>query len=232
MFKQSIKSVYQINKRCLSNTAKRYAKGDQSTIDSFRLPSQTSINEWEFKYDFIPKTSEPKVPPISKEAVKQDIAQEKVKKVERELFNKESNSSIKVEANNAAVLHGGEHVGAEPEYHEDKGSSPIDSSLNTTKVKKSKKSQNHDQYLQSSINPNINNANVINLGENEIDHKTEKVDKQSPIVEDIEHDNLHNEGQSQSTENSNTGIYGILALLGLGGGGYWYYSSTTKSSKK
>ncbi|KAI5962997.1 uncharacterized protein KGF55_002789 [Candida pseudojiufengensis] len=234
MYKQSIRSLYHINKRFISNTTVKYAKGDQSTIDSFRLPSQTSINEWEFKYDFIPKTSEPKVPPISKEAVKQDIAHEKAKAVERELFTKESNSSIKVEANDAKVLHGGEQVGAEPEYHEDKGSNPIDSSTANISTKKSKKSPNHNQYVQSSINPEINNANVVNLGDNEIDHKTEQVSKQSPIVEDIEHDNLHHEGQKapEDPKSNNNGIYGILALLGLGGGGYWYYSSTQAKAKK
>ena len=63
--------------RLVHSSSRILAKGDSSTIDSYRLPSQTSINEWEFKYDFIPKTSEPKVPPLTKEAVKQDIAHEK-----------------------------------------------------------------------------------------------------------------------------------------------------------
>ena len=69
--------------RLVHSSSRILAKGDSSTIDSYRLPSQTSINEWEFKYDFIPKTSEPKVPPLTKEAVKQDIAHEKAKSVER-----------------------------------------------------------------------------------------------------------------------------------------------------
>ena len=67
--------------RLVHSSSRILAKGDSSTIDSYRLPSQTSINEWEFKYDFIPKTSEPKVPPLTK-AVKQDIAHEKAKSVE------------------------------------------------------------------------------------------------------------------------------------------------------
>ncbi|KAM9892071.1 hypothetical protein OXX69_012128, partial [Metschnikowia pulcherrima] len=39
--------------RTFSTIGKLLAKNDASTIDSFKLPSQTSINEWEFKYDFM-----------------------------------------------------------------------------------------------------------------------------------------------------------------------------------
>lgn len=220
--------------RLVHSSSRILAKGDSSTIDSYRLPSQTSINEWEFKYDFIPKTSEPKVPPLTKEAVKQDIAHEKAKSVERELFAKESNSSIKVEANDAKVVHGGESVAAEPVLKEDTGSAPIDvstpkSNINvssSTTSTKPKKSANHDKYVQSSINPNINSGNVVNLSEGEVDHKTESVDKQSPVVEDIEHDNLTHQGETKK-ESNDAGL-GIFALLGLGGAGYYYYSSTSK----
>ena len=62
---------------------------------------------------------------MTKEAVKQDIAHEKAKSVERELFAKESNSSIKVEANDAKVVHGGESVAAEPVLKEDTGSAQL-----------------------------------------------------------------------------------------------------------
>lgn len=203
MFKQSIKSIsskqvrFSAATRSLHCTRVVLAKGDSSTIDSYRLPSQTSINEWEFKYDFIPKTT-PKVPPVTKEAVKQDIAQEKAKSIEREMFAKESNSSIKVEANDARVVHGGEAVDSVHELNEDRGNAqPIDSSIGNPKVKgsKPKKAANHDKYVQSSINPNINNADVVNLGGQAIDHKTESVDKQTPVVDDIEHDNLHHQGR-------------------------------------
>ncbi|KAI5968575.1 hypothetical protein CANMA_002320 [Candida margitis] len=236
MLKQSIKSVYKGNaaaRRFMQQSATRLAKGDSSNIDSFKLPSQTSINEWEFKYDFIPKTSQPKVPPVTKEAVKQDVAQEKAKAVERELFAKESNSSVKVEANDAKVLHGGESVGAEPILQEDRGSNPIDSSKpNVSNSAKPKKAANHDQYVQSSVNPNVNAADVVNLGENEIDHKTESVGKQTRVVDDLEHDNLHHEGQQQSSSSGSTSVAGVLALLGAGGAGYWYYTSSTKQAKK
>ena len=36
---------------------------------------------------------------------------------------------------------------------------------------------------------------MVNLSEGEVDHKTESVDKQSPVVEDIEHDNLTYQGE-------------------------------------
>ncbi|ABN67186.2 predicted protein [Scheffersomyces stipitis CBS 6054] len=55
-----------------------------------RLPSKTSINESEFKYDFIPKTAEPKVPHLTKEAVKHAIAQNKAKQVENNCLPKKA----------------------------------------------------------------------------------------------------------------------------------------------
>ena len=67
---------------------------------------------------------------------------------------------------------------------------------------------------------------MVNLSEGEVDHKTESVDKQSPVVEDIEHDNLTHQGETKK-ESSGAGL-GIFALLGLGGAGYYYYSSTSK----
>lgn len=232
MIRTSFRSIAPIvaKTRTIHSSAAIFAKGDTSTIDSFRLPSQTSINEWEFKYDFIPKTSEPKAPPLTKEAVKQDIAQEKAKSVERELFAKESNSSVKVEANNAHVVHGGESVGSEPILREDKGSDPIDVSGPKSHPSKVKKSANHDQYVQSSVNPNINTSDVVNLSENEVDHKTESVEKQSPVVEDIEHDNLTNQGQQGQKETTSGGGSGfaILALIGFGGAGYFYWDSKKK----
>ena len=79
------------------------AKNDFSTIESYRLPSQTSINEWEFKYDFVPKVSEPKVPPVSLSAIQQEKAEIKKQQMEHELLTRELNTSIKVEANDASV---------------------------------------------------------------------------------------------------------------------------------
>ena len=35
--------------RLVHSSSRILAKGDSSTIDSYRLPSQTSINEWEFR---------------------------------------------------------------------------------------------------------------------------------------------------------------------------------------
>ena len=237
MLKQSIRSASNgsfLTRRFIQQSATRLAKGDRSTIDAYKLPSQTSINEWEFKYDFIPKTSQPKVPPVTKEAVKQDIAQEKAKAVERELFAKESNSSVKVEANDAKVLHGGESVVAEHVLREDIGSNPIDSSKpNVSNSSKPKKAANHDQYVQSSVNPDINQADIVNMGESEIDHKTELVGKQTRVVDDIEHDNLHHHGQQESSSSSgSSSVVAVLGLLGLGGAGYWYYDSSAKSAKQ
>lgn len=48
--------------RSIQTSIRALAKNDPSTIDLYKLPSQTSINEWEFKYDFIPKVAQPKIP--------------------------------------------------------------------------------------------------------------------------------------------------------------------------
>ncbi|ODV81801.1 uncharacterized protein CANTADRAFT_44896 [Suhomyces tanzawaensis NRRL Y-17324] len=201
------------------------AKGDTSTIDSYKLPSQTSIHEWEFKYDFIPKTTEPKVPPVTKEAVKQDIAHEKAKQVAHEMFAKESNSSVKVEANDAHVVHGGESVTSEPEFLHDRGSIPVD--LSRPGATQPKKPANRDQYVQSSINPNINNSDVVNLGDRTVDHKQTTVDKQTPVVDDLDHDNLHHQ-ETHEQPKSGPGLGVPLLVLGLGGAGYYYYSKEEK----
>lgn len=204
------------------------AKDDSSTIDSYRLPSQTSINEWEFKYDFIPKVAEPKIPPVSPEAVKQDIAQHKKQQVDQELFNRELNSSIKVEANDASVVHGGESVGAEPEFLHDKGSTPIDSSSKVSS--KSKKTANHNSYVQSSLNPEINQSKVVSLDHDKpVDHKTSDVDHHK-VVDDVEHDAKHPE--PSSTETTSGGAFKILAVLGLGGvAGYFWFGAPEKKKK-
>ncbi|RCK57636.1 hypothetical protein Cantr_06961 [Candida viswanathii] len=238
MIRTSFRSIAPIvarSTRTIHSTAFTFAKGDSSSIDSYKLPSQTSINEWEFKYDFIPKTSEPKVPPLTKEAVKQDIAQEKAKSVEREMFAKESNSSVKVEANDSTVVHGGDVVGAEHVLREDVGSDPIDVSGPKSQPPKSKKSANHDQYVHSSVNPNINSSDVVNLSENEVDHKTEPVEKQSTVVEDIEHDNLTHQGEKLEKASGGSGGsagFALLAIIGFGGAGYFYWDSKkTKEAK-
>ncbi|KAK6458294.1 uncharacterized protein RJT20DRAFT_30635 [Scheffersomyces xylosifermentans] len=233
VIKQSLLVSSRLSSRAMHQSVIARAKGDTSTIDSFRLPSQTSINEWEFKYDFIPKTAEPKVPPISKEAVKQDIAQEMAKRVEAELFTKESNSSIKVEANSATVFHGGESVADEPEFLHDRGSKPVDSSTPASSSDPVKPA-NRDKYIQSSVNPDINDSEVVNLSENEVDHKVTPVDKQTPIVEDIEHDNLENQSTiHQEPKKEGSGGYGVplLVLLGGGGAGYYYFSSSSSEKK-
>ncbi|KAK6464567.1 hypothetical protein DFJ63DRAFT_334126 [Scheffersomyces coipomensis] len=260
IIKTTCRSGKIVNSRFISQSFRVGAKGDTSTIDSFKLPSQTSINEWEYKYDFIPKMASPKVPPVTQEAVKQDIALEKLKAFERESFAKEGNSSIKVEANDADVVHGGESVKVEPEYLQDRGSKPIIASSKRTVANAdhdNKKPANSDKYIQTSINPEINTPDVVNLSENEVDHKTTSIDKQEVVVEDIEHDNLehhltHEEpaaapiatkaapttgsAQSESSESSSSSSsssYTIpLALVGLGGAGYYYYSSTSSSKKE
>lgn len=215
--------------RSIHSNLIRLAKNDSSTIDNFRLPSQTSINEWEFKYDFIPKVSEPKVPPISEDAIKQDIAQERKKAVEREMLNQEVSTSIKVEANSAQVVHGGESVGAEPEILQDRGSKPI-KITNKSSTNPSKKPANRDQYVQSSTNPNLNQSEVNNLSENAVDHKQEPV-QQAKVVDDLDHDNLHNEGQNMLSSSSGNGFAITLGIFGLGAGTYYYYNSTKQSKK-
>ncbi|OBA19669.1 hypothetical protein METBIDRAFT_18175, partial [Metschnikowia bicuspidata var. bicuspidata NRRL YB-4993] len=168
--------------RAFSSVGRVLAKNDASTIDSFKLPSQTSINEWEFKYDLMPKVAGPKIPPVSPEAVKQDIARTKKEQIEQELLNRELHASFKVEANHASVLHGGEPVSAEPLYIHERGLSPVDASTPT--LRKKLKIANTHKYVQLSLNPEINNPAVVNLGhENKVHHKTATVEA-PPEVED------------------------------------------------
>lgn len=205
----------------LSTSAVRRAKDDSSTIDSYRLPSQTSINEWEFKYDFIPKTSEPKIPPVTREAIKQDIAHDKRAKVESEMQREEHHTSVKVEANDAAVVHGGESVGAEPEFLQDRGSKPVDASIGQSGQPRSKPA-NRDKYIQSSINPEINQSDIVHLGENEVDHKVASV-KEPIVVEDHEHDQDHNAGQPrQKNPNLSAPFVVPLGFAGLVGAYFWF----------
>lgn len=206
--------------RSLSVAARRMAKNDSLTIDSFRLPSQTLINEWEFKYDFMPKVAEPKIPPVSPEAVKQDIAQTKKQQVEAQMRNEEFNSSIKVEANDAAVVRGGEAVGAEPEYLHDRASLPVDTSRPQTAAK-STKTANTDKYVQLSVNPEINQGVIVNHAhEREVDHKTATTDT-SPVVDDVEHaEGVADDALAPPLSNAGK----ILAVLGLGGlAGYFFF---------
>lgn len=208
--------------RTFSTIGKLLAKNDASTIDSFKLPSQTSINEWEFKYDFMPKIAQPKIPPVSPEAVKQDVAQTKKQQVEQEMFYKELNSSVKVEANDASVVHGGEPVTAEPEYIHDRGLEPVDATNLAAEQKQ--KTVNTDKYVQLSLNPEINKPSVVNLSENEVDHKTATVEV-PPEVEDVEG------SQKQPTPSSSP--VKILGLLGLGGiAGYFLFGGSKEKAKK
>lgn len=212
----------------LSTSARALAKDDTSTIDSFRLPSQTSINEWEFKYDFIPKVAEPKIPPVSPEAVKQDIAQTKKQQVEAELFTQELNSSIKVEANDASVVHGGEAVVLEPEFLHDRGLEPVDISK-AQGTSQSKKTANHESYVQTSVNPGINKNVVSNLGHDRpVDHKTADVEHPL-VVDDVEHD-AEVKPKTESESSSSFGT--VLAVLGLGGVAGYFWFSKEKTPKK
>lgn len=211
------------------SAAVRYAKDDSSTIDSFRLPSQTSINEWEFKYDFIPKTTEPKIPPVTPEAVKQDIAHEKRAKVERQMQQEEQTSSVKVEANDAAVVHGGESVGAEPEFLHDRGSKPVDATTPAAQASPAKPA-NRDKYIQSSINPDINQKDVVNLGESDVDHKVAPVQK-PVVVEDHEHDNLEHAGQPHKNPNLSAPFVVPLGFAGVVGA-YFYFTRSEKEKEK
>lgn len=194
-----------------SVAAARRAKNDASTIDSYKLPSQTSINEWEFKYDFMPKVSQPKIPPVSPEAVKQDIAQTKKQQVEAEMFTRELNASVKVEANEAHVVHGGESVTAEPEYLHDRGSGPVDSAGGA--ARKPAKIANTEKYMQLSLNPEINKPSVVSLGHEEhIDHKTAHVE----IPEEV-HDAEDAPKPKPSSSVSPAAVLGVLGLGGLAG---------------
>lgn len=146
------------------------AKGDASTIDSFKLPSQTSINEWEFRYDFMPVVSSPKVPAVNREAVRKDIATEKAKSVAQEIFVLESNSSIKVEANTAHVVHGGETVQSSPEQI------PIELAESTLEILSSSArrqpppptKRDRAKYVQTSLNSDINKNDVHTIGTNPV----------------------------------------------------------------
>ncbi|ODV69736.1 hypothetical protein HYPBUDRAFT_164339 [Hyphopichia burtonii NRRL Y-1933] len=219
--------------RCLSTGNRLFAKNDESTIDSYRLPSQTSINEWEFKYDFIPKVAEPKIPPITPEAVKQDIAHERKARVEKEMFNQEGASSVKVEGNDAKVMRGGEFVQDEPEYLHDRELKPVDVSSGIH-ANKPTKPANRDRYVQSSLNPEINQSDFVSLGDNQVDHKVSSTNGQAQVIEDIEHDEIESGKTKQSHDDHQpkpNGNGGILALVGIGSavGGYYYF---TKPEKK
>jgi hypothetical protein len=223
--------------RCFSGSALVKAKGDASAIDSFQLPSQTSINEWEFRYDYIPKVVQPKVPPVSQEAIKQDVAREKAKRIELETFAKEANESIKVEASTATVVVGGEVVMDEPETVPDvKGSVHItsnfaDPSIITNTAPK-KKYSGSDKYVQSSLNPDVNSAEVVNLGETTVDHKVGVVAKQTRVEDDIDADNLqemqniYKRGEKMDNDNKPSGYAVPLALLGLGGASIYAYKNS------
>lgn len=216
-----------VTTRALHTSARAWAKNDKSTIDSFRLPSQTSINEWEFKYDFIPKVALPSIPPVSPEAVKKDIAVQKKQQVERELLQKEHASSVKVEANDASVVHGGEAVSTEPELLHDRGSDPVDASRKVGSDQP-KKTPNTDKYVQSSLNPAINDADVVNMGhENEVDHKTSTVDH-NKVFNDVEHD----QGKHATSSGSLISPAKILAFFGLGAGAGYFMFGQSEPEKK
>lgn len=213
--------------RFLSVLRSRLAKNDSSTIDSYKLPSQTSINEWEFKYDFVPKVSEPKIPPVTKEAIQQEKAQVKKQEVEKELLNKELNSSIKVEANDSSVVHGGESVGTEPELLQDRGSDPVDAHVHASKAKKIDSSK----YQQLSLNEDINNSSVVNLGHDKVvDHNSGTVDVPPEIhdAEEAEKATIKPPKEQQEAASSSSNLP-LLAILGLGGiGGYYMFGSKEK----
>lgn len=214
--------------RGFHSSLRMLAKGDSSTIDAYKLPSQTSINEWEFKYDFIPKVALPKIPPVTPEAVKQDIAQTKRQQVEAELFNRELTSLIKVEANDASVVHGGESVGAEVELLQDRGLDPVDASFKGATGGATKKTANHDQYVHTSANPDINNPEVVNLGhENDVDHKIAAV-HEAKVVDDVEHDEAASTSAPEAESGSGNAVK-VLGVLGLGGlAGYFWLGNPKK----
>lgn len=217
-----------LGRRHFHKTVASLAKNDSSTIDSYRLPSQTSINEWEFKYDFVPKMSSPKIPPVTEQAVKQDIAQEKRAKVEKEMLDKELATSIKVEANLSTVVHGGEEVGAEPEFLQDRGSKPIDVSRPNAKAAKSNKPANRDIYVQSSVNPG-NSPDVSVLSQGQVDHKVTSTEGQTQVLDDIEHTEHENSKKTESEPKSG-GINWLLPIgfAGVGYFGYGYYQDQQK----
>lgn len=208
----------------------RLAKNDSSSIDSYKLPSQTSINEWEFKYDFVPKVSEPKVPPVSAEAIQQEKAQVKKQQVERELLTKELNSSIKVEANDASVVHGGESVGTEPELLQDRGSAPVDA--HGPGYKQAKKIDS-SKYQQLSLNEDINNPMVVNLGHNTtVENPSGTVDVPPEVhdAEEAEKATIKPLQEQQVAASSGLSPAAVLALLGLGGFASYYAFSSKKKN--
>lgn len=212
--------------RTLSILATRLAKNDSSTIDSYKLPSQTSINEWEFKYDFVPKVAEPKVPPVSKEAIQQEKAQVKKQQVEKELLSKEQHLSIKVEANHASVVHGGEAVGAEPELLQDRASEPVDAQSPVQEAAKIDSSK----YQQLSLNENINNSSVVNMSQSRaVDHNSGTVDV-PPEIHDAEEAEKATQKPSLSAQaESGFSPVTMLAVLGLGGvAGYFAFNGKEK----
>lgn len=160
------------------------AKNDFSTIESYRLPSQTSINEWEFKYDFVPKVSEPKVPPVSQSAIQQEKAEIKKQQMEHELLTRELNTSIKVEANDASVVHGGESVCTEPELPQGCGSDPLDAHALGKKTQAKK--VDVYKYQQLSLNEDINNPAVVNLGHSNVVESSLGTVDAPPKIDDAE----------------------------------------------
>lgn len=155
--------------------------------------------------------------------MKQDIAQSKKQQVEQELFTKEQNASAKVEANTADVLHGGEFVSSEPANLSDQGSKPVDASHKQTA--KPGKTANTEKYVQSSTNPEINKPSVVNLGENEVDHKVSHVNAQEQVVDDVEH------GEAKGLSPVNPTV--LLGVLGLGGvAGYFAFGTGSKGAKQ
>lgn len=227
---RSIAKLVSGNTRSLAILARRLAKNDSSTIDSYKLPSQTSINEWEFKYDFVPKVSEPKVPPVSKEAIQQEKAQAKKQQVETEMLHKELNSSIKVEANDASVVHGGESVGTEPELLQDRGSSPVDAHGSAYKEPKKIDST---KYQQLSLNEDINKPSVVNLGHNTaVENPSGTVDLPPEIhdAEEAEKATVKPTHEQQAAASSGLSPAAVLALLGLGGFASYYAFSSKKKN--
>lgn len=212
--------------RTLKTLARLLTKGDKSTIDSFRLPSQTLINDWEFRYNFVPKVAEPKTPAITQEAARQDAAKEKAKLIEREMFHKEANALLVLEGLGAKVVLGGEHVPEAPVNDQEVGQTkPIDALRPTEQPFKP---ANREKYVQSLTNPLLNKPEVLNVGGNDVSHKTQG-EHQTRVEDDLDHDNMQNAGQAQNTSLSGSlGITGILAAAGIGGAGYWWWSSQEK----
>ena len=211
--------------RLFRTSARTLAKGDKSTIDLFRLPSQTSINDWEFRYDFMPKVATPKTPAVTEEAVKSQIAEDKVKQVERELFAQESNQSAVSEGSHAKVLHGGEHVEHTPidDVATTEASTPVDVSRPQATDLASVKPVNQEKYVHALTNPDLNKPEVVNLGaDNEVDHKTQPI-SQAEVVDDIEHDNLKHAGQEQPKNQGGSKVpIGVIAGVAIGTAGYYF----------